>query len=301
MESRSGKWHFDRAKTRQRCEALERFYQRHGLNADDFRCLFYEQCHASQKSGTIKQYAGGTVGLSAFYDVRYADIPVRILIIGKEASHNPHALYGTASNFYVRSAECRDTIFSTTRTNHIKGTLLTLQRIFGIESDYLYASYALGNALRCAFQKASVAQNTSNLTDTRVMRSNCFPYLAEEIRILEPTLVITQGAWAVDHKPPLVETLAAALGVQPKAVMVNRSNGKYGLYEFPEFMFLTSHHPARLGMWKKYYAPDSLWPMLGYLRSIAYLPTVGAEEASYYEETVKPVIDQMYTNGMLKP
>lgn len=71
--------------------------------------------------------------------------------------------------------------------------------------------------------------------------------------------------------------------------------------EFPEFMFLTSHHPARLGMWKKYYAPDLLWPMLDYLQSIGYLPTVGAEESSCYEESVKSVIDQMYANGVLKP
>lgn len=297
----AGKWSFDTTKTQERYKALEEYYKLQGLNAEDFRCRFFAECAVSQKPGTIKQYSGGTIGLSPFYDVSYAGIPIRVLVIGKEASHEPEALYGTAANFAVRSRQIHDTIFSTRRTNHIKGTLLTLQYIFGVQSEYVYASYALGNALRCAFQRAAIAQNTSNLPDTRTMRANCFQYLAKEIRILEPTLVITQGAWALNHKAPLIETLAAAFGVEPETIMTNEVNGKYGLYAFPTFMYLTGHHPARLELWKKNLAPDSLWPMLGYLKTTGYLPAIAPEDADQYEAVVKPYIDSMTANSPRTP
>lgn len=298
MQFSAGNWSFDINKTQERYAALENLYREKGLNAESFACRFFAECFASQKPGIVRQYSGGTVGLSPFYDVEYAGTPIRILIIGKEASHEPGAVYGTAPNFGARSNQIRDTIFSTRRTNHIKGTLLTLQYIFGVQSEYVYASYALGNALRCAFQKASVAQNTSNLADTRTMRANCFPYVAEEIAILQPTLVITQGAWALDHGAPLMDTLAAAFDNTPKTVMLNEQNPNYGLYEFPHFMYLTSHHPARIFLWKRDLAPYSLWPMLDYLKATGYLPTIAPEDASHYEALVKPHIDSLYASNL---
>ena len=58
---------------------------------------------------------------------------------------------------------CLYTIESHTRTNHIKGTLLTLQWIFEVASDYLCARYALSNILRCGFQRQEAAENISDL------------------------------------------------------------------------------------------------------------------------------------------
>lgn len=284
-------WQFDTAKTQERYDRLQEYYQRTGLNADNFFCQQYGACSGSQKDGTVKQYSGGTAGLSPFFDVSYAGQPIRILIIGKETAYQPDNKFGTASNFDTRSKQCVSTIYAKKRTFHIKGTLLTLQRIFEVESDYAYATYALSNALRCGFQRAEIAENTSSLTDTKIMRTNCAPYLIDEIEILEPTLIITQGAWAVDSKPSLVERFGEALDIQPQCLMENQENGKYGLYEFGKFMMITSHHPARIGLWKTRYAPDSLWPMIDHLKEIGYLPKISSEDTQIFEKLIKPTVD----------
>ncbi len=286
------KWFFDLARTQARHAALRDFYVRAGLNADRFACPHAAACHGSQKPGVVQQYAGGTAGLNPLYDVTYDGQPIRVLIIGKEASHRPHFAHGTPANFDERSRQCLETITASRRTFHIKGTLLTLQRIFEVQSDYVYASYALSNALRCAFQQAAIAHNTCGTRDTATMRRNCIPYLLDEIALLEPTLIITQGAWAVDGKRPFVAQVSEACGAPARPIMHNGSE-KYGLFEFPGFMLITSHHPARLNWWKERYAPDSLWPMLDHLKAIGYLPRIAPEDAAAYESLARPHVDRL--------
>lgn len=296
-------WTFDEQRTQQRYHELRQYYQERGLNADSFACNYWRECSHSAESRSqelVRQYRGGTAGLCPFYDVRYQGREIRVLVIGKEESYDREKPFRTSSNFDVRSQNCLTTIYSQSRTFHIRGTLLTLQRIFGVESEYVYASYALSNVLRCAFQKRNIAENTTGLQDTPTMRQNCMGYLADEIRILEPTLIITQGSWAVDSKRSFISQLEKSFG-HTTCIMKNRVNQKYGLYEFSEsefkFMCITGHHPARLNIWRKNLAPDSVWPMIARLKSIGYLPTVSAEEAEdakdEYEQLVRPRVDEM--------
>ncbi len=292
-------WLFDVPKTRRRYQALLKHYQQAGLNADNFACPHYAACEDSQR-GAKNLFKGGTLGLMPLYDVSYNGTPIRIFIIGKEDGYTPESRrygkpelhpYGIPANFSLRCKQCLQATQRTTLNPHIKGTLLTLQRIFEVQSQYLYASYALGNGLRCAFQKDPNSENHSDLPDTPIMRRNCFPYLVKEIEILEPTLVITQGNWAIDANHPVMAQLHRAFGPS-KRLMVS-SNGKHGLYEFPSFMYLTSYHPARLGPWKTRLAPDALWPMIDHLKDIGYLPHISSEEAAQYEAKVKPAVDKL--------
>ena len=144
--------------------ALQDVYKDQGLNADGtFSCKHWPNCLASQKPGTVQQYSGSTAGLTPFYDVWYRGQPLRVLIVGKERSYDSGLKYGVAPNVNARSWQCLYTIQSHTRTNHIKGTLLTLQWIFEVASDNLCACYALSNILRCGFQRQEAAENTSDL------------------------------------------------------------------------------------------------------------------------------------------
>ena len=260
------------------------------LNADSFDCDYWEECYASTKwhsQKLIHQYSGGTAGLMPFYDVRYQGKEIRVLIIGKEESHDPHKTYGTSPNFATRSKDCLATIYSNSRTFHIQGTLQTLQKILG-ESEYVYASYALSNVLRCAFQKAIVAKNTSELQDTSTMRRNCMGYLVDEIKILEPTLIIAQGRWAVDAS--LISRLVDSYG-PAKQLMKNQANSDYGLYGFSSFMCITSHHPSAWNRDDRF--EPALWQMIDHLKSTGYLPVVSPEDAKEYERLVKPRVDEM--------
>ncbi|MCZ7546945.1 MAG: hypothetical protein M5R40_27020 [Anaerolineae bacterium] len=125
------------------------------------------------------------------------------------------------------------------------------------------------------------------------MRENCFGYLVKEIEILEPTLVITQGAWAVG-KPSLVDLFGDPFGV-PEALKKNERNRRYGLYEYPGFMLITSLHPGYLHFWKSIYAPDTLWPMIDCLKARGYLPRITSEDAQIFEQFVRPAVDKVLT------
>lgn len=282
-------WKFDEEKTRQRYKALRKYYREQELNADSFACKYWPACSGSHTSEVVHLFSGFTAGLSPFYDVSYQGTPIRVLIVGKETKHDPSQRFGTWPHF----GECpwgHDLYFyGGTRTSHIKGTLLTLQRIYGVTSDYVYASYALSNALRCGFQDTGNVKDKSSLTTTKIMWQNCPGYLVDEIKILEPTLIITQGAWAVDNVN-LIAYLESSFG-PVKCHMKNQSNRKYGLYEFSEFMCITSHHPARWGVWLSNYAPDTLWPMIERLKMMDYLPSISSEDSKDYEQLVKPRAD----------
>ena len=287
------KWKFDEKATKTRYDKLKRYYEIHRLNADKFKCKDVASCEKSQPNGIQNQYKGGTAGLSPFYDVKYKGKSVRVLIVGKESGYKPNETYRTTPNFDARNKAVLEVIYGG-RNNHIEGTLDALKEIFQINTNYIYASYALSNVLRCSFQVENKFTHRTAVHDTAQMRSNCFEYLVEEIKILEPTVLITQGSWSIQ---PFVQRLAISLGTSFKTLKTypERPQGReYGLYKFPDFMCITSHHPSRLAQWRKNLAPYSLWPMIEQLRKMNYLPTFEQNASTEYEKFVRPTIDKMF-------
>lgn len=296
-------WCIDIDKTRNRWKILNNYYNVEGLNACSFHCSHYSECKESQKnSNIIKQFSGGTCALMPLYDISYNRIPLRILVIGKETAYMKNAEYGTSKDFHDNTLNVLNCINWYKKNNHIKGTLMTLQYIFNTKSEYVYSSYALTNLLRCSFQDSSRAESVSSVHDTKLMRDNCYCHLINELKILEPTLVIAQGEWSVKNGG-LVDVLKHNYDGDVKCIMKNKTD-KYGLYQVSNFMCITSHHPAILGNWIKNLAPDSLWPMIDYLKSIGYLPTISFEDSIEYERiaktTVDPIIRNLKSNDLLR-
>lgn len=286
-------WSADVDKTRDRCKKLLEYYKREGLNADDFHCSHYGECLNSQtKCNVVKQYSGGTVGVTPFYDLSYNGKPIRILIVGKENAYMKNMEYGTSPNFKENCLNILNCINWENKNNHIKGTLMILENILGVKSDYAYASYALTNLMRCSFQNEDKLENASNVNSTSIMKENCLRHLIKEIEILEPTLIIFQGEWAISGKNTIVDKIYKYYG-EDKECLLSNANGKYGLYKFKKFMLITCHHPAILGNWIKNLAPDSVWPPLDYLRKIGYLPTVDPSSEIDYLNLVKDKVDKI--------
>lgn len=289
-------WKADIDKTKNRCEKLLEYYKTAGLNADDFHCIHYNECKNSQKKcNVVKQYSGGTVGITPFYDISYDGKPIRVLIVGKENGYMKNTEYGTSTNFHENCLNILNCINWEKKNNHIKGTLMILQNIFGIESDYVYSSYALTNLMRCSFQDGDKYDNVSNVSSTSTMKDNCLKHLIKEIEILEPTIVIFQGEWAISGKNTIVDKLYSYYEIEKRCLLKN-SNGKYGLYDFKKFMLITCHHPAILGNWIKNLAPDSVWPPLNYLRNINYLPIIEPKYSEEYIKLVKKYVDDILVN-----
>ena len=84
-------------------------------------------------------------------------------------------------------------------------------------------------------------------------------------------------------------------------VLVDESDGLSGLYEFPGLMLIISTYSTRrYGDWLKNHAPDTLWPMIGHLKTTGYLPTIPPEARDSYERRVKPVIDALRAAGQVE-
>lgn len=288
-------WQFDNEATKNRIARLDELYRRYGLNADNFGCSHYNECAKSQnKKKVCKQYSGGTAAVSPFYDIYYDDVPMRTLVIGKETGYMRNEKYGTSPNFNVNCNNVLNCINWERKNNHIKGTLMILQYMFQVDTEYIYSSYALSNHLRCAFQLSDKQDNVSAVCDTKTMRENCFKYLFDEIDILEPNIIICQGEWAIRGKDNFISRLEQYNEESAECILRN-SNQKYGLYKFNAYYVLTCHHPAILGNWIKNLAPDSVWPALDYLRSQRLLPKINdrALATREYEAIVKEEIDDV--------
>ena len=280
-------WEIDIAATQDRKAKLNELYNKEGLNAERFDCKFYSECLSSQKGKCVgKQYAGGTAAISPFYDISYNGIPMRTLIVGKETGYMKNEKYGTSPNFYENCNNVLNCINWKHKNNHIKGTLMILQYLFQVNTEYIYSSYALSNSLRCAFQDLAKIENLSSVSDTKIMRDNCIKYLFEEIDILEPDLIICQGEWSIRGKNNFIEKMSKSYEEKPVCLRKN-TNGKYGLFKFNRCYVLTCHHPAILGNWIKNLAPDSVWPAIDYLREEGVLPQIDrATSTKEYEMLV---------------
>ena len=280
-------WEIDIAATQDRKAKLNELYNKEGLNAERFDCKFYSECLSSQKGKYVgEQYAGGTAAISPFYDISYNGIPMRTLIVGKETEYMKNEKYGTSPNFYENCNNVLNCINWKHKNNHIKGTLMILQYLFQVNTEYIYSSYALSNSLRCAFQDLAKIENLSSVNDTKIMRDNCIKYLFEEVDILEPNLIICQGEWSIRGKGNFIEKMSKSYEEKPVCLRKN-TNGKYGLFKFNRCYVLTCHHPAILGNWIKNLAPDSVWPAIDYLREEGVLPQIDrATSTKEYEMLV---------------
>lgn len=290
-------WEIDIAATQDRKAKLNELYNKEGLNAERFDCKFYSECLSSQKGKYVgEQYAGGTAAISPFYDVSYNGIPMRTLIVGKETGYMKNEKYGTSPNFYENCNNVLNCINWKHKNNHIKGTLMILQYLFQVNTEYIYSSYALSNSLRCAFQDLAKIENLSSVNDTKIMRDNCIKYLFEEVDILEPNLIICQGEWSIRGKGNFIEKMSKRYEEKPVCLRKN-TNGKYGLFKFNKCYVMTCHHPAILGNWIKNLAPDSVWPAIDYLREEGVLPQIDrATSTKEYEMLVKDKVNEMLSS-----
>lgn len=91
------------------------------------------------------------------------------------------------------------------RNQHMKGTTIALRLAFGREAEEpvedlvvdgrrtpLFDCFAMANLLLCSAVDP-VGGSRSLGTKIGTMRANCLPHLMETIRILQPTLLISQG------------------------------------------------------------------------------------------------------------
>lgn len=223
----------DPAASARRWADLDAYYQGHVLAADGaFVCRCGAECSNSalRRADTgFFEAQGNMVG--RHYDVRVGDVPLRVLVIPMETGRAR-----TRVSLEARTEEVRVRIGTPWRSwnPHMRGVGLALRIAFGIPLDeddnkywldtgagpvHVLDAYAMCNLLLCS----AVRLDTTTSRSTPVMRSNCSRHLRAAVEILQPTLVISQGATLIKplnalfevgkrHSPTLAE---ASLGDTP--------------------------------------------------------------------------------------
>ena len=203
--------------TRRRIARLRRYVRRTLLDGDEFLCSHLDACQGSIKSG--HPFREGTMShVGRRYDLVLGGKPLRILVVGQESGlpkdprspwgrrvslearhHQLHDVTGLQKRFYAEPGHQG-------RNPHMRGTTSALRVLFGkgLGHDYegefvhpvnggpfhVFDGFALANRLLCSAGPVG----TSKGSPTSTMLDNCATHFALTASILEPTVVILQGA-----------------------------------------------------------------------------------------------------------
>lgn len=258
----------DRLATARRRRELKAYMTRNVLDGKAFVCGHGSVCKASVSKPGIAFYEGQLSYVGRHYETQINGREFRVLIVAMEAGHPPAHVSLEQREEQVRA------VIDGPRNPHMRGVLLALAAAFALpttpnsttewlrtsEGDvHILDAYAMANLLLCS----AVKQGTKKSKASGIMRSNCAEHLAATIRILEPSLVVSQGG---SIEPELSRLFA--LGEQPHAHVWRASVGDTA------FIWTPFSHPSS---WDKPGQPPSRWES----------PT-----RPYFRDVVAPAIDR---------
>lgn len=218
----SGMFRSDSTATANRIVRLQTYFQEAVLDGGHFICRHATACKSSHR-GVF--YEGQLPHIGHHYDLFIDDRPLRVAVVGQEYGHNPiHVSMRDRHRMIVRDTglgrRFRREGSHLARNPHMRGTTSLLRLAFGLGlgSDHaseflhlpegrvhLFDAFALVNFLLCSAVPLGSAAPSSAFDSERFkgagkgrstfeMQRNCARHFRETLRILEPTLVVAQGA-----------------------------------------------------------------------------------------------------------
>lgn len=167
--------------------ALSQFYRSKGIHPLDFRCPNRSSC----AQGAVKF----TEARSALVGTRYGD-PVRIVILSLDPGLGwPDPNQRTLEGYRKSHSETR--IERLPKNRHWYRTIATVAELisslgFQRSPEEAFHCFAHVNAAKCTLNLPRNRQAPQHLFD------NCRGFLAEELALLEPDVVVTQGRKSAD-------------------------------------------------------------------------------------------------------
>ncbi|KUI34196.1 hypothetical protein [Mycobacterium sp. GA-2829] len=238
----------DRTASAVRTEALQDYLSAHVLDPrGHFICSSAHSCKTSALSrpGTAFLEAQGHSVGPAYDLATEAGAPYRVLVIPMEVGGSNPENHHRTMNQRTRDILASGELPFRARNPHMKGVTFALRLAFGLPVDddqaeylhftdgttaQLFSCFAMTNLLMCS----AVATGTMSSRSTRVMRANCSRHMATTVDILQPTLVISQGA-------QLDQPLRTALGVT-RVLSPNLSECERNGHRF---FWASLYHPTR--------------------------------------------------------
>lgn len=214
--------------TRRRVARLRRYVKGTLLDGNEFRCPHEDACRRSTKRGyQFREETMSHVGRR--FDMFLGEKPLRVMVVGQESGlpKDPESPWGHKVTMQARYHQIHDVTGLQKRyyaepgrqgrNPHMRGTTLALRTIFGsgpgddFDGEHVnpvngkpfhcFDGFALVNRLLCSAGPIKTSKGSPSST----MLNNCAKHFAATASILEPTVVILQGALVAKWVAPLLE------------------------------------------------------------------------------------------------
>lgn len=200
----------DLTATENRINTLRAYMAEHVLDGKHFVCDSHPECEASTL--TKCSFSEGHLShIGKHFDIASSGGALRVVVVGRQASAAGHSRTTMAERYRAihddngmgrRLISDRE---HKQRSPHMRGTTLALRTIFGKRAGidhagefidlpngptHVFDCFALLNRLLCS----SHLIETSSGRPTKTMVRNCERHFRATLHILEPTIVVLQGA-----------------------------------------------------------------------------------------------------------
>lgn len=195
--------------TAARRHELAAYYDKAVLRAEGFVCASEGTCRGSvAHKPDVGFYEGQLPYLGDRYDTADASgAQMRVLVVPMEVGRDWQQ---TDMDYFAEAIRWRASQRFSERNNHMRGVTFALRLAFGLGigddrageyldtpdgAVHLFDTYAMVNAGLCS----AITIGTTNSRQSTVMRRNCSRHLKAAVRVLQPTLVISQGSAVGKH------------------------------------------------------------------------------------------------------
>lgn len=214
---------------------LELVYKK--FYCDNGICPHFSECSTNMEKPKFKCDYATRVG------AHYGDAKYKVVIVGQESKEDHRKLVPPVSKLEEAHNE------------HYRKTLYTLAMILNGEQpdncsqenlkkyEKLLTHFCLTNYFKCAF--SDDPNKNQNLDHSKAMKENCYKLLLEELRVLEPDLLVVQGRDTTEN----FGTAPDKAFKKGERIWGNK-NDKISLYKHTlnekPFFILYSYHPSSL-------------------------------------------------------
>jgi hypothetical protein len=191
-------------KTASRYDELASYCESNLLSSDrTFCCASADACRQSIR-GDWKLHEGQCSYLGEHYEALDDGHPMRILVVAMQTGRPNVGVDLQKRRLQVHRSRDKPYSGSDSRNAHMKGVTTALKVLWGIDPTsgsegellatnrgqvHLFDTFAMANATLCSRVKVGSAKGQG----TKVMLDRCSKHLRETIRILEPTIIHSQG------------------------------------------------------------------------------------------------------------